>query len=192
MVRQGRLAAAQGLPPRSGRAERLRARLRRDQGSALLPQAPQGRRGLLHQGHTEAVGAGRAGLQDLQGEGPHLEGARHARQDQQRALHGSQQGEQGTREVRLGMSEQQKQPDKEAAERKMMRDAALRMALTSDARQRLANVKMVRPDLAGSIEEYVIQLASSGKLRKPVDDEQVKQMLGALQEKKREIKIRRI
>ncbi len=86
----------------------------------------------------------------------------------------------------------EKQSDREAQERKMMREAALRMALTSDARQRLANVRMVRPDLAASIEEYVIQLASSGKLRKPVDDEQVKQMLGALQEKKREIKIRRI
>jgi programmed cell death protein 5 len=91
------------------------------------------------------------------------------------------------------MSEQpQRQPDKESAERKMMREAALRMALTSDARQRLANVKMVRPDLAASIEEYVIQLASSGKLRKPVDDDQVKQMLASLQDKKREIKIRRI
>jgi programmed cell death protein 5 len=90
------------------------------------------------------------------------------------------------------MSEQpQKQPDKEAAERKMMREGVLRMALTSEARQRLANVKMVRPDLASSIEEYVIQLASSGKLRSAVDDEQVKQMLAALQEKKREIKIRR-
>jgi programmed cell death protein 5 len=91
------------------------------------------------------------------------------------------------------MSEQpQRQPDKEAAERKMMREGVLRMALTSDARERLANVRMVRPDLASSIEEYVIQLASSGKLRKAVDDEQVKQMLTALQEKKREIKIRRI
>ena len=86
----------------------------------------------------------------------------------------------------------QKQPDRESTERKMMREAALRMALTSDARQRLANVKMVRPDLAASIEEYVIQLASSGKLRKAVDDEQVKQMLSALQEKKRDITIRRI
>ncbi|MDG6910439.1 MAG: DNA-binding protein [Nitrososphaerota archaeon] len=91
------------------------------------------------------------------------------------------------------MSQQpQKQPDKDADQRKMMREAALRMALTSEARQRLANVKMVRPDLAVSIEEYVIQLASSGKLRKAVDDEQVKQMLGALQEKKHEINIRRI
>jgi programmed cell death protein 5 len=93
----------------------------------------------------------------------------------------------------MTMSEQpQRQPDKEAAERKMMREAALRMALTSEARQRLANVRMVRPDLSASIEEYVIQLASSGKLRKAVDDEQVKQMLSALTGKKREINIRRI
>ena len=91
------------------------------------------------------------------------------------------------------MSEQpQRQPDKEAAERKMMREGVLRMALTSDARQRLANVKMVKPELASSIEEYVIQLASSGKLRKAVDDDQLKQMLASLQEKKREIKIRRV
>ena len=90
------------------------------------------------------------------------------------------------------MSEQpSKQPEKDA-EKKAMREGALRMALTSEARQRLANVKMVRPDLASSIEEYVIQLASSGKLKRAVDDEQVKQMLLALQEKKREMKIRRI
>lgn len=91
------------------------------------------------------------------------------------------------------MSERsQKQPDKDNSERKMMREATLRMALTSDARQRIANIRMVRPDLASSIEEYVIQLASSGRLKKAVDDEQVKQMLAALQDKKREIKIRRI
>jgi programmed cell death protein 5 len=91
------------------------------------------------------------------------------------------------------MSERpEKQSDKEAAEKKMMREAALRMALTSDARQRLTNVKMVRPDLASSIEEYIIQLATSGRLKSAIDDEQLKQMLVALQDKKREIKIRRI
>ena len=51
---------------------------------------------------------------------------------------------------------------------------------------------MVKPELASSIEEYVVQLASSGKLKRVIDDDQVKQMLAALQEKKREIKIRRI
>ena len=91
------------------------------------------------------------------------------------------------------MSEQpQRQPDKEAAEKRVMREGVLRMALTSEARQRRANDKMVRPDLASSIEEYVIRLASSGKLKNAVDDEQVKQMLAALQGNKREINIRRV
>jgi len=90
------------------------------------------------------------------------------------------------------MAEQpQKQPDREAQERRMMREGALRMALTSEARQRLANVRMVRPDLANAVEEYVIQLATSGKLRSAVDDDQVKQMLATLQGKKRDITIRR-
>ncbi len=88
--------------------------------------------------------------------------------------------------------EPQRSSEKDTTDRKAMREAALRMALTSEARQRLANVKMVKPELASSIEEYVIQLASSGRLKKAVDDEQVKQMLASLQDKKREIKIRRI
>jgi programmed cell death protein 5 len=85
-----------------------------------------------------------------------------------------------------------KQPDTKDAERKAMREGVLRMALTSEARQRLANVKMVRPDLATSIEEYVIQLASAGKLKRVLGDEEVKQLLASLQGTKREIKIRRL
>ncbi|MDA4127386.1 MAG: DNA-binding protein [Thaumarchaeota archaeon] len=91
------------------------------------------------------------------------------------------------------MSEQpQRQPDKDAVDRRAQRENILRVAMTSDARERLATVRMVKPELASSIEEYVVQLASSGRLKKPIDDDQVKQMLGALQEKKRDIKIRRI
>lgn len=86
----------------------------------------------------------------------------------------------------------EKSNENEAAEKSAMREGVLRMALTSEARQRLANVKMVKPELATSIEDYVIQLASSGRLKRAVDDEQVKQMLLNLQEKKREIKIRRL
>jgi programmed cell death protein 5 len=86
----------------------------------------------------------------------------------------------------------QKPSDKEAAEKRAMREGVLRIALTSEARERLSNVRMVKPELASSIEEYVIQLASSGKLRQALDDEQIKQMLIALQDKKREIKIRRV
>jgi programmed cell death protein 5 len=91
------------------------------------------------------------------------------------------------------MAEPSQKPTEEgAAEKSAMREGVLRMALTSEARQRLANVKMVKPELATSIEDYVIQLASSGRLKRAVDDEQVKQMLLNLQEKKREIRIRRL
>ena len=82
--------------------------------------------------------------------------------------------------------------DNKDADKKAVREGILRIALTSEARQRLANVKMVRPDLASSIEEYVIQLAQSGRLKRAVGDEELKQMLAAMQEKKREIKIRRL
>ena len=93
----------------------------------------------------------------------------------------------------MSSDQPQKQPnDNKDADKKAVREGILRIALTSEARQRLANVKMVRPDLASSIEEYVIQLASSGRLKRAVGDEELKQMLAAMQEKKREIKIRRL
>jgi programmed cell death protein 5 len=90
------------------------------------------------------------------------------------------------------MSTPPQKPTENDAEKRAMREGILRMALTSEARQRLANVRMVKPELASSIEEYVIQLASSGKLKRAVDDDQIKQMLQALQGQKREIKIRRL
>jgi len=85
----------------------------------------------------------------------------------------------------------QRSSDREVAEKRAVREGVLRMALTPEARQRLANVKMVKPELASSIEEYVVQLASSGRLKAPLDDVQLKQMLVALQGKKRDITIRR-
>ena len=48
---------------------------------------------------------------------------------------------------------------------------------------------MVKPDLAGSIENQIFQLASSGRLRHQINDEELKQMLGQLQRPKKEFKI---
>jgi len=90
------------------------------------------------------------------------------------------------------MSQPPHNPAEDQAQKKAMRDGVLRMALTSEARQRLSNVKMVKPDLASSIEDYIVQLVSSGKLKRAIDDDQLKELLVSLQEKKREIKIRRI
>ncbi len=85
---------------------------------------------------------------------------------------------------------QSKTPKEEDGAKRSMRENIIRVALTSEARQRLTNIRMVKPDIARIIEEYVIQLAQSGKLTKTIDDEQLKEILGSLQERKKDFKIR--
>ncbi|MBX5328557.1 MAG: DNA-binding protein [Candidatus Bathyarchaeota archaeon] len=74
----------------------------------------------------------------------------------------------------------------------LQKQALLRKILTPEARQRLTNLKMVRPDFTDQLELQLIQLAQAGKLPIPLSDEQLKQLLIQLQTHKRETKIRRI
>ncbi len=88
---------------------------------------------------------------------------------------------------------QQRGGQQEDASRRAMRENVMRVALTSEARQRLTNVRMVKPDVAHAIEEYIIQLVSSGRLKRTIDDEQLKELLTTIQGTgKKEFKIRRI
>ena len=89
-------------------------------------------------------------------------------------------------------SQPRKEQQQEDKEKKALRENIMRMALTSEARQRLANIKMVKPQIAQTIEEYIIQMATSGKLKQVINDDQLKEILGSIQGKKREFTIRRI
>ncbi|NHJ12077.1 MAG: DNA-binding protein [Candidatus Thorarchaeota archaeon] len=75
------------------------------------------------------------------------------------------------------------------AEAQAQKEALLRQILTPEARSRLTNIRMVRPQLAEQIEMQLIQLAGAGRLRARVTDEQLKALLQQLQEKERERKI---
>lgn len=86
----------------------------------------------------------------------------------------------------------QRKESQEDVAKKTLRENVMRVALTSEARQRLANVRMVKPQLAQSIEEYIFQMASQGKLKRVINDDELKEMLGSLQGTKREFTIRRI
>ncbi|MEM7813485.1 MAG: DNA-binding protein [Candidatus Aenigmatarchaeota archaeon] len=68
--------------------------------------------------------------------------------------------------------------------------AAMLQILEPKARERLANLRMVKPELAMQLELYLAQLYQSGQLRGKITDEQVVQVLRKLQEKP-EWKIRR-
>ena len=93
------------------------------------------------------------------------------------------------------MSEEEKteRPAREGEEnQRTMREGMLRMLLTSEARERLTNIRMVKPDVSKIIEDNIIRLASAGKLSPPITDEYIKQLLLSIQKPKREFKIRRV
>jgi programmed cell death protein 5 len=71
------------------------------------------------------------------------------------------------------------------------KQAVIRRILTPEARQRLTNIRMVKPEFADELEMQLIQLAQSGRLRGQVTDDQLKKTLVQLEGQKREIKIRR-
>ena len=72
------------------------------------------------------------------------------------------------------------------------KEVILKQILDSQARMRLNNIKMVKPDLASMVENYLIGMASQGKLGSQITDEQFKQILLSLQQPKRDFKINRI
>jgi len=93
-------------------------------------------------------------------------------------------------ELQRNLAEEQKNAQMQQLE--LQKQALLRSILTAEARQRLTNLKMVRPEFTSQLELQLIQLAQQGKIPIPLADKQLKQILIQIQSHKREIKIRRI
>ena len=72
------------------------------------------------------------------------------------------------------------------------KDMLLKQLLSSEARLRLNNVKMVKPDLANMVENYLLGLASQGRSPSQITDDQLKQILLSAQQPKKDFKINRI
>lgn len=100
------------------------------------------------------------------------------------------------RRRRLSELQQQATGDQNQSQVKKQVDAQkqalLRQILSPEARQRLTNLKLIKPEFTEQIELQLIQLAQAGKLPIPLPDAQLKQILIQLQSRKRETKIRRI
>ncbi len=87
-----------------------------------------------------------------------------------------------------GPSEEERKAAEEAA-----RKAILRRYLTPEARERLARVRLVRPELARAVEDYIIRLAQSGGIPegKKLGEKEVKNLLRKLSEStRRDFRIR--
>ncbi|MGH9992812.1 MAG: DNA-binding protein [Nitrososphaera sp.] len=91
---------------------------------------------------------------------------------------------------------QSTQPNDEDARRReaeaaAMRQRVLQVLLDAQARQRLMNIRLVKPELAASVENYLINAASSGRLNKTLTDEELKELLTRIQQPRKEFKIDR-
>ncbi len=90
---------------------------------------------------------------------------------------------------RAAMDDQRRAQAQQQVERQ--KQSIIRRILTPEARQRLTNIRMVKPEFAEELEMQLIQLAQSGRLQTQVTDAQLKKTLMQLQGQRKDIKIRR-
>jgi programmed cell death protein 5 len=93
------------------------------------------------------------------------------------------------------MAAQQSGQAEEEERRRLEEEAAkqsiLRQILEPEARERLARIKLARPELAEAVENQLILLAQSGRLTRMITDEELKSILASLTSNRREIRIER-
>lgn len=85
-------------------------------------------------------------------------------------------------------SQEQEQAQKQLEAQKRQ---AMMQILTPEARSRLANLRLTRPEMVEQIELQLIQLAQMGRVKSKITDDQLKQLLKNLVGQKREINITR-
>ena len=75
---------------------------------------------------------------------------------------------------------------------KAQKEMMLKQVLATDARLRLNNVRMVKPDLADLVENYILNVTAQGKISGQISDDQLKQILLSAQQPKRDFKFNRV
>ena len=97
--------------------------------------------------------------------------------------------EQKMKELQEKMAEQQERQRK-TSEAEMQLEEALKIVLSPEAKTRLANVKLVNRELYLTASQTILYLAKAKKLGGKITDEQLKELLRKLSEKK-EVVIKR-
>jgi len=75
---------------------------------------------------------------------------------------------------------------------KAQKEMMLKQVLSSEARLRLNNVRMVKPDLADLVENYILNLSVQGKISGQISDDQLKLILTSAQQPKHDFKFNRV
>ncbi len=91
--------------------------------------------------------------------------------------------------MELLQRQQVSEEERRKEEEELAKQSILRQILEPEARERLANLRLVRPDLAQAVENQLILLAQSGRLARRISDDELKEILRSLTSQRREIKI---
>jgi programmed cell death protein 5 len=99
------------------------------------------------------------------------------------------------RRRRMMEMQQQAAVQQDDAERQRQYDAQIHSVLIQilepEARERLNAIKLTKPDFARSVEQQLVMLAQSGRIKTKINDEQLKVILKQVTPAKREFTIRR-
>jgi len=99
------------------------------------------------------------------------------------------------RRKRLAQLQQQQSDQQDEMERQRQVDAQIHMVLMQimepEARERLNTIKLTKPDFAKAVEQQLVLLAQSGRLKSKITDQQFKELLRQLTPQKKEFRISR-
>ncbi len=99
------------------------------------------------------------------------------------------------RRRRMMEMQQQAAVQQDDAERQRQYEAQLHSVLIQilepEARERLNTIKLTKPDFARSVEQQLVMLAQSGRIKNKINDDQLKVILTQVTPAKREFTIRR-
>ncbi len=94
--------------------------------------------------------------------------------------------ERSAQENQMGEENRRQEEENEAR-----RQQVLHQILSSEARERLNTLKLVKPDLVDNVENQLIQLAGMGRINRVIGDEELKNILSRLIGNPHETKIER-
>lgn len=87
-------------------------------------------------------------------------------------------------DLRKRLAEGDQSSEQQEKELNAQKEAVLRQIITYEARQRLSRLRLVKPEFVEQIEMQLIQIAQSGRVKLPIEDKQLKQILIQLQPSK--------
>ncbi|MCK5547733.1 MAG: DNA-binding protein [Thermoplasmata archaeon] len=93
-------------------------------------------------------------------------------------------------EIKQQQDQQQMVEDQES-QMKAQRQAVMRRILTPEARERLGRLALAHPGIVDNVENQLMLLAQTGRIKGVIDDATLVEILGRIIPKKRDIKIER-